>query len=186
MLWLDNCPRSIWYSICHICYEKVQYVIKRRTFESFLKGFCLISKAFPKGRIIVDTSYPDHSIYAIEDHPNWKDSYPEAEEEIPNDLPSQKGPKVRMIVYVDADHEHDKVTRRSITGILVMLNNTLVQWVSRRQKTIPQSNLPRRYFFQVPSTSLQLLQVSQTTMLDFSLFAWRFGSFFDYLKIWCQ
>jgi hypothetical protein len=45
-------------------------------------------KTFPKGRIIVDTRYPNHSIYIIEDHPKWKDFYPDAEEEIPNDLPS--------------------------------------------------------------------------------------------------
>jgi hypothetical protein len=36
-------------------------------------------------------------------------------EEIPKDLPPEKGPRVRMIVYVDADHAHDLVTRRSIT-----------------------------------------------------------------------
>jgi hypothetical protein len=44
-------------------------------------------------------------------------------EEIPKDLPPEKGPRFRMTVYVDADHAHDLVTRRSITGILVMLNN---------------------------------------------------------------
>ena len=87
-------------------------------------------KTFPKGRIIVDTTYPDHSVYPIEDHLNWRELYPEAEEEIPNDLPTSKGPKVRMTVFVDADHAHDLVTRRSITGILVMLNNT---WVSKWQ-----------------------------------------------------
>jgi hypothetical protein len=65
--------------------------------------------------------------------------YPDAEEEIPNDLPVSKGPKVRMTVYVDADHAHDLVTRRSITGILVMLNNTPVRWVSKRQKTVKTS-----------------------------------------------
>ena len=89
-------------------------------------------KAFPKGRIVVDTSYPDHSLYPIEDHPNWKDFYPEADEEIPNDLPTPKGPKVRMTEYVDADHVHDLVTRRSITRILAILNNTPVRWVSKR------------------------------------------------------
>ena len=83
-------------------------------------------KAFPKGRIIDDTPYPDHYFYPIEDHPSQKDFYPENEEEIPNELPSIKGPKVRMTVYVGADHAHDLVTRRSITGILVMLNNTPV------------------------------------------------------------
>jgi hypothetical protein len=96
-------------------------------------------KTFPKGRLIVDTTYPDHSIYPFEDHPNWRDFYPDAEEEIPNDLPMSKGPKVRMTVYVDADHAHDLVTRRSITGILMMLNNTPVRWVSKRQKTVESS-----------------------------------------------
>ena len=50
-----------------------------------------------------------------------------------------KGPKVRMTVYVDADHAHDLVTRRSITGILMMLNNTPIRWVSKRQKTVETS-----------------------------------------------
>jgi hypothetical protein len=42
-------------------------------------------------------------------------------------------------VYVDADHAHDLVTRRSITGILVMLNSTPIRWVSKRQKTVETS-----------------------------------------------
>jgi hypothetical protein len=31
-----------------------------------------------------------------------------------------------MTIYVDADHAHDLVTRRSITGILVILNYTIL------------------------------------------------------------
>jgi hypothetical protein len=50
-----------------------------------------------------------------------------------------KRPKVRMTVYVDADHAHDLVTRRSITGILMMLNNAPIRWVSKRQKTVETS-----------------------------------------------
>ena len=82
---------------------------------------------------------PDHSIYPIQYHPNWKDFYPEIGEEFPNDLPSPKGPKVRMTVYVDVDHAHDLVTKRSITGILVNLNNNPVQWASKRQDTVETS-----------------------------------------------
>jgi hypothetical protein len=41
-----------------------------------------------------------------------------------------------MTVYVDTDHAHDLVTRRFITGILVMLNNTPIRWVSKHQKTV--------------------------------------------------
>jgi hypothetical protein len=44
-----------------------------------------------------------------------------------------------MTVYVDADHAHDLVTRRSITGILVMLYNTPIRWISKHQKTIETS-----------------------------------------------
>jgi hypothetical protein len=62
-------------------------------------------KTFPKGRVIIDTSYP------VEDHSNWMEFYPDASEAIPKDLPPEKGPRVRITVYVDADHTHDLVTR---------------------------------------------------------------------------
>jgi hypothetical protein len=65
--------------------------------------------------------------------------YPDAIEEFPKDLPPKKGPKVRTTVYVDADHAHDLVTRRSITEILIMLNNTPIRWVSKRQNTVETS-----------------------------------------------
>jgi hypothetical protein len=65
--------------------------------------------------------------------------YTDASEEIPKDLPLEKGPRVRMNVYVDADHAHDLVTRTSITGILVMINNTPIRWISKRQKTVETS-----------------------------------------------
>ena len=42
-------------------------------------------------------------------------------------------------MYVDADHAHDQVTRRSITGIVVLLNNTPIRWYSKRQKTVESS-----------------------------------------------
>jgi hypothetical protein len=96
-------------------------------------------KTFPKGRVIIDTSYPDHSVYHVEYHSNWMEFYPDASDEIPKDLPPEKGPRVRMTVYVDADHAHNLVTRRSITGILVMLNNTPIRWISKHQKTVETS-----------------------------------------------
>jgi hypothetical protein len=71
-------------------------------------------KTFPKGRVIIDISYPDHSVYPVDDHSNRIELYPDAGEEIPKDLPAEKGPRVRMTVYVDADHAHDLVTRRSM------------------------------------------------------------------------
>jgi hypothetical protein len=96
-------------------------------------------KTIPKGRVIIDTSYPDHSVYSVEDHSNWMEFYPDASEEIPKDFPPEKESMVRMTVYVDADHAHDLLTRRSITRILVILNNTPIRWISKRQKTVETS-----------------------------------------------
>jgi hypothetical protein len=110
--------------------------------EGYLKAVQRILaylKTFPKERVIMDTSYLDHSEYLVDDLPNWKDFYPDAEEEIPIDLPISKGPKVRITVYIDADYAHDLVSRRYITVILVMLNNTPIRWVSKRQKTVETS-----------------------------------------------
>jgi hypothetical protein len=72
-------------------------------------------KTFPKGKVIVEILYPEYSMYLFEDHSNWIEFYPDASEEIPKDLHPGKGPRARMTVYVDADHAHDVVTRRSMT-----------------------------------------------------------------------
>jgi hypothetical protein len=47
-------------------------------------------KTFPKGIAIIDTSYPDHPVYPVEDHSNRMEFYPDAEE-IPKDLHPEKG-----------------------------------------------------------------------------------------------
>jgi hypothetical protein len=52
-----------------------------------------------------------------------------------------RGPKGWMTVYVDADHAYDLVTRRFITGILMILNNTPIRWVTKHQKTVETSRL---------------------------------------------
>ena len=44
-----------------------------------------------------------------------------------------------MTCYVDADHARDQLTRRSVTGILVLLNNTPISWYSKCQKTVESS-----------------------------------------------
>jgi hypothetical protein len=104
-----------------------------------VKRILFYLKTFPKGRLIIDTSHSDHSMYPVEYHSNWMELYPDAGEEIPKDLRPEKGPRVRMTVYVDADHEHDLVTRRSITLIHNMLNNTPIRWIYKHHKTVETS-----------------------------------------------
>jgi len=72
------------------------------------------------------------------DH-NWTEMYPDASEEILYDMPVPKGKAVQMTCYIDADHTHDQITRKSITGILLYINNTPIKWISKRQRTIKTS-----------------------------------------------
>jgi hypothetical protein len=104
-----------------------------------IKRILFYLKTFSEGRVIIDTSYPEHSVYPVEDHSNSMEFYPDASEEIPKDHPPEKGSRVWMTVCVDADHAHDLVTRRSITGIPVMIYNTPIRWISKRQKTVETS-----------------------------------------------
>ena len=96
-------------------------------------------KARPNGRIICDNSFPDHSKHMTNNSGNWTDFYPDAEEELPTNMPTPHGNPVRITCYVDADHAHCKLTRRSVTGIVLFVNNTPVRWVSKRQKTVKTS-----------------------------------------------
>ncbi len=43
---------------------------------------------------------------------------------------------MRINGYVDADHAHDIITRRSVTSILLFVNNIPIKWFSKRQKTV--------------------------------------------------
>ncbi len=48
-------------------------------------------------------------------------------------VPIAKEPKAKITADVDADHAHDQVTRRSVTDILIFVNNT------KRQETVETS-----------------------------------------------
>ena len=70
---------------------------------------------------------------------DWIEFYPDAEEDIPKDKPKARGELCTLTCFVDADHARDMVTRRSVTGILVLLNNTPISWYLKRQKTVESS-----------------------------------------------
>ena len=103
-------------------------------------------KSSAKGKLIFDTGFPDHSQYNIEDHANWDEMYPDAIEDLPPEAPKPKGKPVRLTVYVDANHAHDLVTRRSVTGIVLLLNNTPIRccllYTSPSPRDKRQSRMP--------------------------------------------
>ena len=70
---------------------------------------------------------------------DWDEFYPDAEEEIPHDVPEPYGRICTISVLVDADHARDQVTRRSVTGIILFVNNMPLIWITKRQKTVETS-----------------------------------------------
>ena len=69
----------------------------------------------------------------------FKDMYPEAAEEVDADVPTPLIDELQITTFVDSDHAHDKVTRRSITGILILVGRTPVFFSSKRQGAIETS-----------------------------------------------
>jgi hypothetical protein len=53
---------------------------------------------------------------------NWQEFYPGMIEELPPGMPEPLGASPNTMAYVDADHAHDQLTRRSVTGILLLMN----------------------------------------------------------------
>ena len=94
----------------------------------------------PDGKILIDIGEaPVRNEIQFSTGYSWTEFYPDACEELPYDMPEPSGMKTTITIYVDADHARDKVTCRSVTGILLLLNNTPLAWVSKRQKTVESS-----------------------------------------------
>ena len=95
-------------------------------------------KWFLKKKVIIDTTIPNVDNLKIEQF-NWTEFYPHAIEEIPKDMPEPKGKEVKLSSSFDASHASDLVTRRSVTGVLQMINNTPISSYSKRQNTVESS-----------------------------------------------
>ena len=95
---------------------------------------------YPQAKIPIDIADPPIRKKAIfTTGQQWIEFYPDASEDIPPDMLEPKGMEARLTVYVDADHARNKVTCRSVTGIIMLLNNTPLVWISKRQKTVETS-----------------------------------------------
>jgi len=88
------------------------------------------------GAIRFRVGVPDYSGIPIPEN-NWaKTIYGNVTEEIPADAPIPLGPVVVMTTYVDANLCHDMTTGRAVTGILHLLNQTPVDFFTKKQGTV--------------------------------------------------
>ena len=91
---------------------------------------------FPHACIRFRTGIPNHEAIYGEDGPqfNWMHSvYGDPKEEVPDNAPPPKGNPVRTTTFKDANLMHDFSTGRSATGIFHFLNQTPIEWFSKRQ-----------------------------------------------------
>jgi len=97
-------------------------------------------KKYPDKSIAIDARDP---IYAPEHgselQPDFADQYSYASEEIDAMFPRAIGAELAVTIFFDSDHAHDKITGRSISGIIVMVGRTPVIWKSKRQGAIQTS-----------------------------------------------
>jgi hypothetical protein len=54
-------------------------------------------------------------------------------------MPEPSGKPVKMTCFVDADHAGCKETRRSHTGVIILVNKAPIIWFSKRQSTVETS-----------------------------------------------
>ena len=80
---------------------------------------------------------PDYEVIAIKEDFSYQYSY--FQEEIDPRFPTPLSSELAITLFVDADHAHDKVTGRSITGLLGFVGSTPVIWSSKRQSSVQTS-----------------------------------------------
>ena len=94
-------------------------------------------KNYPNKRRVLDSRDPIITGGDLESssrlEEDFQQEYPEAAEEIDPRLPPPLVDELEITVFVDSDHAHDKVTRQSITGLIVLVGRTPVFYYSKRQ-----------------------------------------------------
>ena len=100
-------------------------------------------KKNPNRRIVIDSRDPifegSESALTKDLASEFSSVYPDAAEELDPKLPKPLIKELAITGLVDSDHAHDKVTRRSITGILLFVGRTPVFAMSKRQGAIETS-----------------------------------------------
>jgi len=83
------------------------------------------------------SSFPTSSTAVIPQQ--WKEQYPNANEEVPTDAPKPLGRPITLLAHVDASHASNLVHRRSVTGFVILANGVPFYWHSKEQHTVETS-----------------------------------------------
>ena len=125
----------------HLC-QGLLHALEKGHWDRVLRVFGYLKK-YSNRRIIVDSRDPikEGGIDALNlDFTKLLcDQYPDAAEDIDSKVLLAKVDEMEITAFVDSDHAHDRVTRRSITGLLILVGRTPVYFMSKRQGAIATS-----------------------------------------------
>ena len=99
-------------------------------------------KKYPKKGILIDPTPPiiqENPQTPREKFEEFGHQYQYFEEELDPKFPKPKVKELDITIFCDADHAHDLVTGRSITGIIAFVGSTPVYWKSTRQTSVQTS-----------------------------------------------
>ncbi len=94
-------------------------------------------KGNPKSKMVFD---PTPIVHKDEPEHDWSDFYPDYQECTPDDMPEPRGNSAQMTCFEDSDHAGDVVSRRSRTGVLILLGMAPILWYSKKQGSIETSS----------------------------------------------
>ena len=94
-------------------------------------------KGNPKSKLVFDPTPMDNGPHAVHD---WSDFYKVEGEIKPSDMPKPRGRAVQTTCFVDSDHAGDLVSRRSRTGVLILIGMAPILWYSKKQGSIESSS----------------------------------------------
>ena len=104
-----------------------------------LQRICGYLYKFRAGAIRVRTELPDYSDLSYKEYDWERTVYGKVKEELPSDAPPPKGKPVATATYKDANLYHDLSTGRAVSGVLHFINQTPIEWFSKKQATVETS-----------------------------------------------
>jgi hypothetical protein len=123
-------------------------------------------KNFSIAAIRVRLQEPDLGELPTQNFDRCHSVYSNVNELIPKYSPKPLGKPVTTITYTDANLYYDMLTGRSITGILHLCNQTLVDWYSKRQATVETATF---------GSEFTVARIAVDQIIDLRITLWYLG-----------
>ena len=100
-----------------------------------LKRICGYLSKFRNACIRVRTEQPDYSDVTAKEYDWARTAYGGATEVAPEGIPEPRGKVVTLTTHKDANLMHDVTSGKAVTGVLHFMNQTPIDWYSKKQAT---------------------------------------------------